>query len=292
MSASRRPRADLRGCSVFVFLKCEEVKTSARGLLGTDLVQCLQTSSNFNLITLRFNSRSPPSRFNTRLRGLQQRSSSVFSSDRRHLQHRSSPPYKPSISVPISADFTLFHPISSSAPLQPISADFTRFLHYKDRSNFSILFGKLSILYVVFWLLAMGEKHQWSNDQIKCLLETCIEEVNTIGRKGLSLHKDSWNKVGRVLKDNFGVDLTKKQLKNAYDNLKAKYTGWIYLKNKTGNLYNPQTNTFNLTAEEWDEFKKGHPKAASLKTTDGRIFVCSFNEMLSKEIYKALITFK
>ena len=102
----------------------------------------------------------------------------------------------------------------------------------------------------------MGEKHQWSNDQIKCLLETCIEEVNTIGRKGLSLHKDSWNKVGRVLKDNFGVDLSKKQLKNSYDNLKAKYTGWIYLKNKTGNLYNPQTNTFNLTVEEWDEFKK------------------------------------
>ena len=43
------------------------------------------------------------------------------------------------------------------------------------------MFGKLSILYVVFWLLAMGEKHQWSNDQIKCLLETCIEEVNLHG---------------------------------------------------------------------------------------------------------------
>ncbi|CAI9284160.1 unnamed protein product [Lactuca saligna] len=37
-------------------------------------------------------------------------------------------------------------------------------------------------------------------------------------------------------------------------------------KNKTGNLYNPQTNTFNLTNEEWEDFKKGHPKAASLKT--------------------------
>ncbi|KAL4569336.1 hypothetical protein LXL04_024972 [Taraxacum kok-saghyz] len=86
-------------------------------------------------------------------------------------------------------------------------------------------------------------------------------------RKGLSLHKDSWNKVGRVLKENFGVDLTQKQMKNSYDNLKAKYIGWIYLKNKTGNLYNPQTNTFNITTEEWDEFKKGHPKAASLKTT-------------------------
>ena len=117
---------------------------------------------------------------------------------------------------------------------------------YSQCLKSEFLFGKLSILYVVFWLLAMGEKHQWTNDQIKCLLESCIEEVNTLGRKGLSLHKDSWNKVGRVLKENFGVDLTQKQMKNSYDNLKAKYTGWIYLKNKTGNLYNPQTNTFNL----------------------------------------------
>ena len=41
-----------------------------------------------------------------------------------------------SISVAISADFTLFQPISSTAPLQSISADFTRFLHYKDRYFF------------------------------------------------------------------------------------------------------------------------------------------------------------
>ncbi|KAI7755661.1 hypothetical protein M8C21_021859 [Ambrosia artemisiifolia] len=55
-------------------------------------------------------------------------------------------------------------------------------------------------------------------------------------------------------------------MKNAYDNLKAKYIGWLYLKNKTGNIYNAQTNTFTLTNEECEEFKKGHPKAGSLKT--------------------------
>ncbi|KAD6795991.1 hypothetical protein E3N88_06887 [Mikania micrantha] len=102
----------------------------------------------------------------------------------------------------------------------------------------------------------MGEKQQWSNEHIKCLLETCIEEINNVGKKGLSLHKDSWNKLGIVLKDKFGMVLTQKQMKNAFDNLKAKYVGWLYLKNKTGNLYNAQTNTFTLTNEEWEEFKK------------------------------------
>ncbi|KAD5508769.1 hypothetical protein E3N88_16472 [Mikania micrantha] len=112
----------------------------------------------------------------------------------------------------------------------------------------------------------MGEKQQWSNEHIKCLLETCIEEINSVGKKGLSLHKDSWIKLGRVLKEKFGLDLTQKQMKNAYDNLKAKYIGWVYLKNKTGNIYNAETNTFTLTNEEWEEFKKGHPKAGALKT--------------------------
>ncbi|KAL8257514.1 hypothetical protein R6Q59_029555 [Mikania micrantha] len=36
---------------------------------------------------------------------------------------------------------------------------------------------------------------------------------------------------------------------------------------QTGNIYNAQTNTFSLTNEEWEQFKKGHPKAASLRTS-------------------------
>ncbi|KAL8223188.1 hypothetical protein R6Q57_020587 [Mikania cordata] len=75
----------------------------------------------------------------------------------------------------------------------------------------------------------MGEKQQWSNEHIKCLLETCIEEINNVGKKGLSLHKDLWNKLGIVLKDKFGMVLTQKQMKNAFDNLKAKYVGCLYL---------------------------------------------------------------
>ena len=95
-----------------------------------------------------------------------------------------------------------------------------------------------------------------TNELTKCLLQTCIKEVQTVGRKGLSLHKQSWHKLGTTIKEKYGVDLNQRQLKNAYDNLKAKYTGWLCLKNKTRNLYNPQTNTFNLTNEEWEDFKK------------------------------------
>ena len=100
------------------------------------------------------------------------------------------------------------------------------------------------------------QRKNWSNEMIKVLLETCIEEMQTTGRNGISLYRSSWVRLGRVLKDKFGMEFTQKEMKNGFDTLKAKYIGWLYLKNKTGNIYNPQTKMFNLTPEQWEEFKK------------------------------------
>ncbi|GJX11505.1 Myb/SANT-like domain, harbinger transposase-derived nuclease domain protein [Tanacetum coccineum] len=97
----------------------------------------------------------------------------------------------------------------------------------------------------------------WSDDMIKVLLDTCIEEMKTTGRNGTSLHKKSWVRLGQVFKDKFALDFNQKDMKNGFDNLKSKYVGWLYLKNKTGNIYNPDTKMFNLTQEEWEDFKQG-----------------------------------
>ncbi|GJR41838.1 pescadillo [Tanacetum coccineum] len=96
----------------------------------------------------------------------------------------------------------------------------------------------------------------WSDEMIKVLLDKCIEEMNSTGMNGTSLHKQSWARLGRVFKEKFNIDFNQKDIKNGFDNLKAKYVGWLYLKNKTGNLYNPDTKMFNLTQEEWEDFKK------------------------------------
>lgn len=91
---------------------------------------------------------------------------------------------------------------------------------------------------------------------IKCFLETCIEEVNKFGRNGGSLRKDTWTKLATKLDEVCKVKLTQKQLKNQYDYLKGKYSGWVYLRNKTGNIYDPALNMFNLSNQEWEEFFK------------------------------------
>ncbi|XP_035829961.1 uncharacterized protein LOC118479516 [Helianthus annuus] len=40
-------------------------------------------------------------------------------------------------------------------------------------------------------------------------------------------------------------------MKNRYDYTKSKFAAWLKLKSKTGNVYDPITNTFNLLEEEW-----------------------------------------
>ncbi|GJW41989.1 Myb/SANT-like domain, harbinger transposase-derived nuclease domain protein [Tanacetum coccineum] len=106
----------------------------------------------------------------------------------------------------------------------------------------------------------------WSDEMIKVLLDKCIEEMKSTSRNGTSLHKQSWARLGRVFKEKFNIEFNKKDIKNGFDNLKAKYVGWLYLKNKTGNLYNSDTKMFNLTQEEWDDFKQIHKRAASLQS--------------------------
>ena len=51
---------------------------------------------------------------------------------------------------------------------------------------------------------------KWTNEQIKVFLEACIEDVNTMGRNGGSLHKETWVKVAAKLKVVCNLLLTQK----------------------------------------------------------------------------------
>lgn len=94
------------------------------------------------------------------------------------------------------------------------------------------------------------------DDQLKWFYEMCIEEINRTGWKGSSLKIESWTVLGKKLEETYGKKATQRQLKNKYDYQKYIYFGWCYLRAKTGNIYNAQTNTFNLTEEEWIDFGK------------------------------------
>ena len=99
----------------------------------------------------------------------------------------------------------------------------------------------------------------WKSELVdKTFLEACIQELTSNGREGSGLKASSWAVVAEKLKTDHNFIVDKKQMKNRYDYLKAKYAVWLKLKNKTGNIYNPVTNSFNMTNEEWEAEAKVH----------------------------------
>ncbi|GJX99581.1 Myb/SANT-like domain, harbinger transposase-derived nuclease domain protein [Tanacetum coccineum] len=114
----------------------------------------------------------------------------------------------------------------------------------------------------------MGDTNlTFTPEQYKFFLESCIEEVNRVKAKGNSLHVESWVIVGKKLSEAFGLTTNQKQLKNKFDYYNGKYKAWAYLRGKTGNIYNEDTKTFNLTKEEWKDVSKRFKYGSSLKTS-------------------------
>ncbi|GJU63021.1 L10-interacting MYB domain-containing protein-like protein, partial [Tanacetum coccineum] len=87
---------------------------------------------------------------------------------------------------------------------------------------------------------------------VKTFMEACIHAIALDGREGVSLKVLSWKKVAKALKDNHNFEVDMKQMRNHFDYMKTKYGAWLSLKNRTGNIYDESTNTFNLTDEEWE----------------------------------------
>ncbi|PWA98941.1 myb/SANT-like domain-containing protein [Artemisia annua] len=108
----------------------------------------------------------------------------------------------------------------------------------------------------------------WKKESVvKTFLEACIHEVAVNGRDGVSLKMLSWKNVGETLKKEHNFIADQRQMKNHFDYLKSKFSAWTKLKNKTGNVYDPVTNTFNLTEEEWQIEMKSNKYVEPVRST-------------------------
>ncbi|XP_052627184.1 uncharacterized protein LOC128133705 [Lactuca sativa] len=117
----------------------------------------------------------------------------------------------------------------------------------------------------------MGEKKDRISRKVegveKMFLEACLCEVTINGREGNSLKALSWRNVVETLKIEHKFISDQKQMKNRYDYLKSKFGDFLKLKNKTGNVYNSTTNTFNLSKEGWELESKSNKHVDSMRRT-------------------------
>ncbi|GJX82148.1 retrotransposon protein, putative, ty1-copia subclass [Tanacetum coccineum] len=90
----------------------------------------------------------------------------------------------------------------------------------------------------------------WKNiSLVKTFIEACIHAIALDGREGVSLKVLSRKKVAKAIKDNHNFEVDQKQMRNHFDYMKIMYGAWLSHKNRTGNIYDDSTNTFNLTEE-------------------------------------------
>ncbi|XP_062099996.1 uncharacterized protein LOC133805863 [Humulus lupulus] len=88
------------------------------------------------------------------------------------------------------------------------------------------------------------------NERVSWRNMDCIQEVSLNGRLGSSLKP---NKVRQVLETTHSFIANQKQMKNHFDYLMDKYQAWLSITKKTGNVYDPTTNTILMSNVEWDE---------------------------------------
>nr|XP_043635070.1 L10-interacting MYB domain-containing protein-like [Erigeron canadensis] len=104
----------------------------------------------------------------------------------------------------------------------------------------------------------------WKQEGLeKTFLEACVHESSQNGQNSMTMQ--AWKNVGETLKKEHGFIVDQRQMKNRYDYIKGKFNVWLKLKNRTGNLYNPVTKSFNLTEEEWAIEMKSNKYAEPLK---------------------------
>ncbi|KAH7860932.1 hypothetical protein Vadar_019686 [Vaccinium darrowii] len=113
-----------------------------------------------------------------------------------------------------------------------------------------------------------GGRANWKDPELhKLFIDLCLKESTENGKNGGSLKKESWDRVRVALNKEKNVNLSKKQLKNQWEYLKSKYGEWSKIISKTGNGYDPVTNTVNWSTEEWSEYIQANPNAKQFRYT-------------------------
>ncbi|KAH7863806.1 hypothetical protein Vadar_022225 [Vaccinium darrowii] len=113
-----------------------------------------------------------------------------------------------------------------------------------------------------------GGRANWKDPELyKLFIDLCLKESTENGKNGGSLKKESWDRVRVALNKEKNVNLSQKQLKNQWEYLKSKYGEWSKIISKTGNGYDPVTNTVNWSTEEWSEYIQANPNAKQFRYT-------------------------
>lgn len=108
-------------------------------------------------------------------------------------------------------------------------------------------------------------KATWTPAFHEIFVEVCLEQTLKGNKPGTYFNKEGWKNILESFGKKTGVRYDRKQLKNHWDCVCKQWKAWCRLINCSSMKWDPETNTFGATQEDWANHLKVNPEAAQFQ---------------------------
>lgn len=99
-------------------------------------------------------------------------------------------------------------------------------------------------------------KALWTPSTRKVFIDLCLEETLQGNKPGTHFNREGWRNIVENFHEKTGLKYDRIQLKNHWDNTKEQWRVWSKLIGTSRMKWDPCTNEFGATEEEWENFIK------------------------------------
>lgn len=108
-------------------------------------------------------------------------------------------------------------------------------------------------------------KASWTPAYHKIFVDLCLEETLKGNKAGSHFSKEGWKNIMGYFYAKTGVRYDKRQIKNHYDFTRKQWKIWVKLIGDDNMKWDPKTNTFDASEEDWLDYLKENPEAAQFR---------------------------
>ena len=99
-------------------------------------------------------------------------------------------------------------------------------------------------------------KAKWTPANHKIFIDLCLEETLKGNKPGTHFTKEGWRNIMGSFCAKTGVRYDRKQIKNHWDATRKQWMSWVKLIGDSSMKWNPETNEFGATEEDWRNYIK------------------------------------
>ncbi|XP_057981728.1 L10-interacting MYB domain-containing protein [Malania oleifera] len=108
-------------------------------------------------------------------------------------------------------------------------------------------------------------KANWTPAFHKIFVDLCLEQTLKGNKPGTHFTKEGWRNIADTFCKRSGLRYDKKQLKNHWDVTKEQWKVWCKLVGTSSMKWDPNTQTFGASEEDWTNYLQTNPDAAQFR---------------------------